>query len=60
MDRGNDVPGALAAYTQAVEMLQSVMERVGVEPPRAGRSRDSAKAEAEEEGRTLRGIVSSC
>lgn len=57
MDKHNDVQGALAAYTQAVEMLQSVMERVGVEPPRAGRSRDSAKAE--EEGRTLRGIVSS-
>lgn len=56
MDRGNDVPGALEAYTQAVEMLQSVMERVGVEPPRAGKRKDAAKAE--EEGRTLRGIVS--
>jgi hypothetical protein len=57
MDRGNDVQGALDAYTQAVEMLQSVMERVGVEPPRSGKKRDAAKAE--EEGRTLRGIVSS-
>jgi hypothetical protein len=56
MDRNNDVLGALAAYREAVLRLKSVMERVGVEPTRDdGRKK---RGKAEEEGRTLRGIVS--
>jgi hypothetical protein len=53
MDKGNDVAGALAAYREAVTKLRVVMERVGVDPTdpkRAGKNED--------EGRTLRGIVS--
>lgn len=55
MDRNNDVLGALAAYREAVSRLRNVMERVGVEPNSDGKKR---KGKAEEEGRTLRGIVS--
>lgn len=54
MDQGNDVVGALAAYREAVSRLRAVMERVGGESD--GKRRRSGKAE--EEGRTLRGIVS--
>jgi len=57
MDRQNDVDGALQAYYDAVEKLKEVMERVGSGPPRAGDQAESA-AKAEQEGRTLRGIVS--
>lgn len=58
MDKNNNVAGALAAYREAVERLKSVMERVGVEPGREdGRSRRNL-GKNEEEGRTLRGIVS--
>jgi hypothetical protein len=57
MDRGNDVEGALAAYHEAVARLRLVMERVGTQPPRPGSQAESA-AKAEQEGRTLRGIVS--
>jgi len=56
-DRGNDVDGALQAYYDAVEKLKEVMERVGSGPPRGGDQAESA-AKAEQEGRTLRGIVS--
>lgn len=56
-DRGNDVDGALQAYYDAVEKLKEVMERVGTGPPRQGDPVESA-AKAEQEGRTLRGIVS--
>ena len=59
MDKSNDVVGALAAYREAVSRLRSVMERVGVEPTRAdGKSVKNASGKSEEEGRTLRGIVS--
>jgi len=57
MDKGNDVDGALAAYHEAVDRLKLVMERVGTQPPRPGSLAESA-AKAEQEGRTLRGIVS--
>jgi hypothetical protein len=57
MDKRNDVTGALAAYREAVSRLKSVMARVGVEPTENGRPRKST-GRAEEEGRTLRGIVS--
>lgn len=56
MDKGNDVAGALAAYRDAVTKLRVVMERVGVEPTASEGKRSSGKNE--EEGRTLRGIVS--
>jgi hypothetical protein len=56
-DRGNDVDGALQAYYDAVEKLKEVMERVGSGPPRPGDQAEVA-AKAEQEGRTLRGIVS--
>lgn len=55
-DRGNDVDGALQAYYDAVEKLKEVMERVGSGPPRPGDQAEVA-AKAEQEGRTLRGIV---
>jgi hypothetical protein len=55
MDQGNDVLGALSAYREAVTRLKAVMERVGIEG-REGRRGNSGKAE--EEGRTLKGIVS--
>jgi hypothetical protein len=64
MDKNNDVAGALSAYTEAVTRLKSVMERVGVDPqrPEAGGDRKSRRSvmggKTEEEGRTLRGIVS--
>jgi hypothetical protein len=69
LDRVNDVSGALEKYREAVTRLRSVMERVGVEPgpPPAGvpttdgqteRRRRSTVSRGEEEGRTLRGIVS--
>jgi hypothetical protein len=60
MDKLNDVEGALAAYREAVERLKSVMERVGVESSRGedGKRRRSTVGKSEEEGRTLRGIVS--
>lgn len=53
MDKGNDVAGALAAYREAVTKLRVVMERVGVEPSGEGK-----RAKNDDEGRTLRGIVS--
>lgn len=53
MDKGNDVAGALAAYREAVTKLRVVMERVGVEP-----SGDGKRPKNDDEGRTLRGIVS--
>ena len=59
MDKRNDVTGALAAYREAVSRLKSVMERVGVEPTENGKPRKST-GRTEEEGRTLRGIVSGC
>lgn len=59
MDKNNDVLGALAAYREAVTRLKSVMERVGVEPSRYEKRRRSTTGRNEEEGRTLRGIVSS-
>lgn len=52
LDQGNDVLGALEAYREAVTRLRAVMERVGVE------GRRSKAGKAEEEGRTLKGIVS--
>lgn len=55
MDQGNDVIGALSAYREAVTRLKAVMERVGMEG-REGRKGKNGKAE--EEGRTLKGIVS--
>lgn len=55
MDQGNDVIGALAAYREAVTRLKAVMERVGIEG-KEGKRGSSGKAE--EEGRTLKGIVS--
>lgn len=57
MDKRNDVQGSLAAYREAVTRLKSVMERVGVDPPIDGKRRTSS-GKSEEEGRTLRGIVS--
>lgn len=57
MDKRNDVEGSLAAYREAVTRLKSVMERVGVDPPAEGKRRTSS-GKSEEEGRTLRGIVS--
>lgn len=57
MDRNNDVEGSLAAYREAVARLRSVMERVGVESSGDGKRR-TASGKSEEEGRTLRGIVS--
>jgi hypothetical protein len=57
MDKGNDVDGALAAYHEAVDRLKLVMERVGTQPPRPD-SQAEAAAKAEQEGRTLKGIVS--
>lgn len=57
MDKGNNVQGSLAAYREAVERLKSVMERVGTDPPADGKRRTSS-GKSEEEGRTLRGIVS--
>lgn len=57
MDKNNDVLGALAAYREAVTRLKSVMERVGIEPVGDGKKRRST-GRIEEEGRTLRGIVS--
>ena len=60
MDKNNDVFGALAAYREAVSRLKGVMERVGVEPTtQDGKKRRSHLGRTEEEGRTLRGIVSS-
>jgi hypothetical protein len=53
MDQGNDVEGALAAYREAVTRLQSVMERVSSDE---GKRKKGGKSD--EEGRTLRGIVS--
>lgn len=53
MDKGNDVAGALAAYREAVTKLRVVMERVGVDPADPKRT-----GKNEDEGRTLRGIVS--
>jgi hypothetical protein len=53
MDKQNDTLGALAAYKEAVERLKTVMERVDTEGEKR-RDRDKA----EEEGRTLKGIVS--
>lgn len=53
MDKGNDVAGALAAYREAVTKLRVVMERVGVDPMDPKRT-----GKNEDEGRTLRGIVS--
>jgi hypothetical protein len=66
MDKSNDVAGALAAYREAVARLKNVMERVGVEPTKdsglgsaSGNARRSTVGgKSEEEGRTLRGIVS--
>lgn len=59
MDKNNDVLGALKAYREAVSRLKSVMERVGVEPNKEdGKRRRSAVGRTEEEGRTLKGIVS--
>lgn len=55
MDKSNDVLGALAAYREAVARLKNVMERVGVDPTDGRRRKSSGRAE--EEGRTLRGIV---
>jgi hypothetical protein len=54
MDKNNDVAGALAAYRDAVSKLRVVMERVGVDPTSDGKR----GGKNEEEGRTLRGIVS--
>lgn len=56
MDQNNDVAGALAAYREAVGRLQAVMDRVAADAERDGRRRRGPKAE--EEGRTLQGIVS--
>lgn len=59
MDKNNDVLGALAAYREAVARLKKVMERVGVEPNLdETKRRRSTVGKADEEGRTLRGIVS--
>lgn len=59
MDKNNDVVGALAAYREAVARLKNVMERVGVEASRDDpKRRRSTVGKSEEEGRTLRGIVS--
>ena len=59
MDKNNNVLGALEAYREAVSRLKSVMERVGVEPGKDdGRKKRGANGKAEEEGRTLKGIVS--
>lgn len=58
MDKNNDLLGALAAYREAVTRLKSVMERVGVEPERETSRRRNTVGRSEEEGRTLRGIVS--
>jgi hypothetical protein len=70
LDRVNDVAGALEKYREAVTRLRSVMERVGIEPGPApagvpsstedptARRRRIAAGRGEEEGRTLRGIVS--
>lgn len=54
MDKSNDVAGALAAYRDAVGKLRVVMERVGVDPNSDGKR----GGKNEDEGRTLRGIVS--
>lgn len=56
MDKRNDVLGALAAYREAVARLKNVMERVGVDPTEGKRRKSTGRTE--EEGRTLRGIVS--
>lgn len=56
MDKNNDVAGALAAYREAVSRLKSVMERVGAD--KDDKKRRSGSGKTEEEGRTLRGIVS--
>lgn len=53
MDKSNDVAGALGAYREAVAKLRVVMERVGVDP-----TSDKRGGKNEDEGRTLRGIVS--
>lgn len=58
MDKHNNVEGSLAAYREAVTRLRSVMDRVGVDPTAAEGKRRTASAKSEEEGRTLRGIVS--
>ena len=59
MDKNNDVVGALEAYREAVSRLKSVMERVGVEPGQDdGRKLRKTLGKSEDEGRTLRGIVS--
>lgn len=58
MDKNNDVIGALAAYREAVARLKNVMDRVGVEPSRDQSKRRRSTGKHEEEGRTLRGIVS--
>jgi hypothetical protein len=55
MDQGNDVIGALMAYREAVARLQAVMDRVS--EGRKGKDKDK-DGKAEQEGRTLRGIVS--
>ncbi|EIW67127.1 hypothetical protein TREMEDRAFT_64996 [Tremella mesenterica DSM 1558] len=53
LDKTNDVSGALAMYTEAVEKLKSVMARVGIDPGKEDRGKSG---KSEEEGRTLRGI----
>ena len=56
MDKDNDVTGALAAYREAVTRLKSVMERVN--EPLKDESKRKSTGRTEEEGRTLKGIVS--
>ncbi len=52
LDGANNVPEAIAAYKQAVRLLQEVMERIAPKPGR------KAKSNREEERRRLKVIVS--
>lgn len=54
LDRHNNVAGALEAYREAVRRLKDVIERVGS----ADRDKRRSGGRSEDEGRTLRGIVS--